>query len=90
MGTCANTVDSTMRDHDLSIQLLEKHTLLVPRKVILPKCARGNRKAPINQMEPRQQQNGSSRSKTTHQTPILFFSYNPVVPIQEAHPLFMF
>ena len=90
MGTCANTVDSTMRDHDPSAQFQEKHTLLAPRKVILPKCAKGDRKAPINQREPGQQQNRSSRSKTAHQTPTFFFSFNQVVPTQEAHPLFMF
>lgn len=90
MGSGANTVDSTVRDHDPSAQLLEKHAPLVPRTVILPKCAKGDRKAPINQREPGQQQNQSSRNKTAHHTPTLFLSYNPVVPRQEVLPLLLF
>lgn len=92
MGALANTVDSTTRGLDPSAQLQEKHALLFPRKVILPKSPKGDRKTPIDhgQSEPGQQQNRSSQSKTVHHTPTLFFSYNPVVPTQEAQPLFMF
>ena len=38
MGTCANTVNSTMRDHDPSAQPPEKHAPLAPRKVIAKMC----------------------------------------------------
>ena len=66
-----------------------KRAPLAPRKVILPKCAKGKRKTKINKRKPSQQPNQSSQNKTARQTPILLFNCRLVVHAQAAHPLFM-
>ena len=89
-GTFANIADLTTKDQDSSAQHQERHTQPAPRKVILQKCAKGNKKAKMNKPQAIQRQIWSSQNKTALQTLIVLSTNSPPVHVQATPPRFMF
>ena len=89
-GTFDNIVDLTTKDNHSSAQHQGRHAQPAPRKVILQKCAKGNKKAKINKPQTIQRQIWSSQNKTALQTLTLLSTYSPAVLAQATPPRFIF